>query len=220
MTGGKGGISLDQYRTIRSMPDIDVAVPVAVLVFFTNNTGGIHITLPEVADQVKLMTVRVANRTGLPEANNMKHDTHIMVFPYQDFPIVPSRVVDLEDTGEQRSVEFPLPEQYHLLMAVDPEQEDSLTNHQLHIRSQLKDVLPKDSKGIPELPLLVNEDVDIPMKAVVELRTSPEPPEKLRYKAEYPDQPIEDISQLEGTLFRDILLQPANRPLNTICRPT
>src|SRR4051812_30376015 len=46
LTGGSGGISIEQYKKIRSFDGIDTAAPVAILGFFTNVTGGMTVHLP------------------------------------------------------------------------------------------------------------------------------------------------------------------------------
>ncbi|MFD2172072.1 FtsX-like permease family protein [Tumebacillus lipolyticus] len=214
LTGGKGGISLEQYHAIKVLADVEYAAPVSVLGFFTNDTGGSVVDLPKPADGVKTTSIRISAETGLASEYNVAQDTNVMSFPFQDFPILPSRSLEFRHVDQHYQVNLTLPAIYNLIVAVDPEQEELITGKQLNIFPSLplnisgsREATEVDSKNITQIPLLINEDIKVPLKVVLEERSPQGSAQIWRQKAEQ----VYDLQKDGGPFFAEALKTPTDK---------
>lgn len=205
LTGGQGGISLAQYKKVIDIPDVEVAAPVAILGFYTNDSGGIKLELPDMKENNGVTSIKISSETGLPDAYKYVSDTHVVSLPSGEPPIIPNRSMSLEMENEKKMVYFTLPINYNLLVAVDPEQEDKLTAQKIKIKDRLG--TEKPTKYPPPIPLLVNEDNEVSMQALLEVRKSGKSEDEWK---ELIGQ-MEDLSELNKHLEDDLKNPPITK---------
>lgn len=202
LTGGIGGISLAQYKKITDIPDVEVAAPVSVLGFFTNDSGGIKVELPSVKENTWVTSIKISNETGLPDSYKQVLDTHVVNIPLSDPPIMPNRSMGFMEEDGKKFINFTLPTNYNLLVAVDPEQEDKLTAQKMNITDRLG--TEKSTKLPPSIPLLINEDSDVSMQALFEVRKSTKSEEE--WKQQF--RQMKDLSEVNKFLEHDLKNPP------------
>jgi putative ABC transport system permease protein len=172
LTGGMGGITLDQYRKILDLPNIEVAAPVAVVGFFTNNTGGIILTLPKPSDKPTLTTVELSNHTDLGREYIDSDITYAIQIP-EESGVYSSKGLSYRQLDDGRyQVALELPTIYNLIVGVDPEQESKLLRETTSPLKYLptgmtySKITGSDGK-IPKVPILVNEDLSSTIQVTV-----------------------------------------------------
>lgn len=127
---GQGGISIEQWETIKNRPDIDIAAPVASIGYFTGVTSNIGIELPTqstryltqyfTTDGVQQYPLGYQYACLLLESPQTVEGSR---YKYEALFNDPSLLNSCRDNVAM----FPLPTSYNLLVGVDPEQEEALT---------------------------------------------------------------------------------------------
>ena len=118
MSGLSGGITLNQYETIKQIDGVDVAAPIAMLGFSNFNVSYEDVELPEPG---------IYKRTFTTSINNGLETNVISRSYYFTYPDSVWNVYDRSaDYGTGRFVTDFTPDSYMLLAAIDPEQENKL----------------------------------------------------------------------------------------------
>jgi len=189
-----GGITMDQWRDIRSIPDVEVAAPVAALGFFSNSSDSVNVQLPSGSFHV---TARFLTSDGVRSYLIQEGEAAFLLSgkankASERYVYLSSHTVS-RHSGEHGSVfAFQLPAVYCFLVAIDPASEGVLTGIDrcltwgTYISSRpLEQVVldqvvdergqPKDIKA-SEIPVLVNTAIPVPLTvevAVERLEVSP-----------------------------------------------
>ncbi|MDT2238619.1 hypothetical protein P7H06_24225 [Paenibacillus larvae] len=95
-------------------------------------------------------SIKISNETGLPDSYKQVLDTHVVNIPLSDPPIMPNRSMGFMEEDGKKFINFTLPTNYNLLVAVDPEQEDKLTAQKMNITDRLG---TEKSTKLPRLSL-------------------------------------------------------------------
>lgn len=124
--GGRGGISLEQWKEIKDRSDIEIAAPVASLGYFT----GLNTTLGVLPSPEGATSYRVEYSTS-DGVNDYPYTTYDQVFlesPGNFFPIeaIVSQPDMLQFKHEVHAL-FPLPITYNHLVGIHPEEERKLS---------------------------------------------------------------------------------------------
>lgn len=130
---GKGGISISQWKKIQERSDIDIAAPVASLGYFTGIQSNIGFPMPETSTRyvAQYETTDGINQypisekyvcTMLETAGTLPPEYKVL---YPKFENIYSESLINLCTG--LGIQFPLPVTYHLLVGIDPVEEEKLT---------------------------------------------------------------------------------------------
>lgn len=126
---GNGGISVEQWESIKNRNDIEIAAPVASLGYFSGIKNTIGFTFPEESTRVK---GEYKTSDGINEYSVSEEYLCIVlevekpIRPFIDkFDIIASN--SLSNYCTFTTVQFPLPSTYHLLVGIDPIEEGKLT---------------------------------------------------------------------------------------------
>lgn len=180
--GGRGGISLKQWESIKNRNDIEIAAPVASLGYFT----GINSTLGVLPSPEGPSAYRVEYSTT-DGVNDYLYTTYEQVFLESlgnFFPLetVVNQLELLEFQQNNRAL-FPLPITYNHLVGIDSEEESKLSG--IHF-TDIK--YGKEEKGIIQsemgvdleilekayiIPVMQLQNQDIAVKAKVEIGELP-----------------------------------------------
>lgn len=155
LSGLSGGISLEQYETIKAIPGIEVAAPIAMIGYASYSVNYGHVELSEPGIYRRMMKTTVNNGIGEETKINNYY-----------FPI---NVWDLRDKGSEYGVAAPyldlLVNGHSLLAGIDPEQEAKLVGLdeaiiELGTSRYFVDTDTyyfDEGKGYHEIPIIVNQ---------------------------------------------------------------
>jgi len=161
----RGGITLEQYRLIASIPSVEVAAPVATIGYLLNDTGNVTFKLPNPEpDTIYHLRVRLSG----PHAEfNREWETFWSIAPSTG---------EIAFLGEQpdsliggKFLQFglgSLPRQWTLLAGIDPAQEARLVNlpatlthgEYLPEEPSLKQVYDGDGALLTAIPLIISRN--------------------------------------------------------------
>ncbi|WP_053075154.1 ABC transporter permease [Ornithinibacillus californiensis] len=155
LSGLSGGISLEQYETIKAIPGIEVAAPIAMLGYtsYSVNYGQVKLSEPGIYRRIMKTTVN----------NGIGEETEIRNYYF------PINVWDLRNKGSEYGVAAPyldwLVDGQSLLAGIDPEQEAKLVGLDEAIMELGTSRYFVDSdtyyfdedKGYHEIPIIVNQ---------------------------------------------------------------
>lgn len=155
LSGLSGGISLEQYETIKAIPGIEVAAPIAMLGYtsYSVNYGQVELSEPGIYRRIMKTTVN----------NGIGEETEIRNYYF------PINVWDLKNKGSEYGVAAPyldfLVDGQSLLAGIDPEQEAKLVGLDEAIMELGTSRYFVDSdtyyfdedKGYHEIPIIVNK---------------------------------------------------------------
>lgn len=182
---GKGGISIEQWEAIKESPDIEIAAPVASLGYFAGMKSNIGYDAPESSSKY---TTQYFTSDGLNEypiteeyicfllESPQTVETHIGIV--DDFENLFNHI-DLLNSCVPTVAMAPLPPTYHLLVGIDPAEEESLTGiHFKGINSENPSKgegygLSRSFPGTPVIPVLQLEKGDVSLFARSEVETIP-----------------------------------------------
>ncbi|SDM64606.1 FtsX-like permease family protein [Sediminibacillus halophilus] len=124
---GNGGISINTWETIKSREDIEIAAPVASLGYFTGVNSTLAISPPQ-ANYMRYIT-EFATTDGV---NRYPIEPEYMcaLLKYETDQFTYESIINNDDLRND-CVEipaFPLPATYHLVVGIDPTEEEKLTN--------------------------------------------------------------------------------------------
>ncbi|MGG0719203.1 ABC transporter permease [Robertmurraya massiliosenegalensis] len=130
---GEGGISISQWNKIQERTDIEIAAPVASLGYFTGINTNIGLPFPEESTRyvAQYVTTDGINQYPISEQYVCAMLETAGTLPvrykrwYPKFENIFSMSLVELCTGE--AVQFPLPVTYHLLVGIDPLEEEKLT---------------------------------------------------------------------------------------------
>ncbi|WP_051359524.1 ABC transporter permease [Paucisalibacillus globulus] len=155
LSGLSGGISLEQYETIKAIPGIEVAAPIAMIGYasYSVNYGQVELTEPGIYRRMMETTVN----------NGIGEETKINNYYF------PINVWDLRNKGPEYGVAAPyldlLVNGHSLLAGIDPEQEAKLVGLdeaiiELGTSRYFVDTDTyyfDEGKGYHEIPIIVNQ---------------------------------------------------------------
>ncbi|RSK56025.1 ABC transporter permease [Bacillus canaveralius] len=130
---GEGGISIDQWKEIKGRPDIEIAAPVASLGYSTGLKSNIGFPLPDKSTRYIAQFQTSDGVKSYPVSEKyvctMLETAGTIPLPfkmfYKKFESVQSYSLTNYCDGE--AIQFPLPATYHLLVGIDPAEEENLT---------------------------------------------------------------------------------------------
>ncbi|WP_217586276.1 ABC transporter permease [Lentibacillus saliphilus] len=123
---GHGGIALEDWETLKQNPDIDIAAPVSSLGYFTGIRS--NMTLKPPASSTRY-SVQFSTSDGINDYPMGDKQECILLEPstserFNFQPIISD--IDLLNMCDQ-AASFYIPASYHLLVGIDPEEEEKLT---------------------------------------------------------------------------------------------
>ncbi|MEK4145645.1 ABC transporter permease [Robertmurraya sp. FSL W8-0741] len=200
---GKGGISIDQWKEIQDRSDIEIAAPVASLGYFTGIRSNIGIQMPESSTRYvgQFKTTDGINHYPISEKYVCAMLETAGTLPlevkrlYPKFEIIYSHSLLNLCTGE--AVQFPLPVTYHLLVGIDPVEEEKLTGiafEGINEENPKSGYAAMNQSAFPHatlIPVLDNQDatVSVELHALTEeLDIGPEDTKKYRNALELSDE--------------------------------
>lgn len=136
---GQGGISAAQVATIRAIPGVEIAAPIAWVGFVTNRVASPTIEIPKVPAKPTLYsaTLTISTADGVSRRLVYEDTLRILLAPEEtNFPGCPTVISDYNATGcpntpgvrwtlEVNSVHYP-PQLQSPILAIDPEAERAL----------------------------------------------------------------------------------------------
>lgn len=178
---GSGGISLEAWKEIKSIRDVDIAAPVSAIGYFTNSMDSLQIICP--GDKAYRAQIEFITTDGYKDY--ALGDRRTVAAAHQPDSIIRFVVAASEQTtdfsfrggSEEYYLSILLPPIYNFLVAVDPESEsrlvgleDSIKSGQYLTEGALK--TEKISIGRPivdayQIPVLINASTRVPLKASV-----------------------------------------------------
>lgn len=130
---GNGGISISQWKEIQKRSDIEIAAPVASLGYFTGIQSNTGFPMPETStryvaqyettDGINHYPISEKYVCAMLETAGTLPPAYKRLFP--KFEIIYSESLLNLCTGQ--AIQFPLPVTYHLLVGIDPVEEEKLT---------------------------------------------------------------------------------------------
>lgn len=172
---GAGGITLKQWENILSLPEIELAAPVASLGYFTGFSHTVTFPFPETSSLIRATFTTSDGIKEYPFAVQRE-----MYFLEQDgyydgFEHIQDEYAFGSFSGSPPY--FMIPQTFHLLLAIDMEQEEKLTG--LNLDSILRP-LTKEEKAlmgfVPEeaiIKVLRLKDPNIPVKLTLDVMDLP-----------------------------------------------
>lgn len=125
---GEGGISIEQWEEIKAREDVEIAAPVASLGYFTGITTNISFMQPEESSRYEVQYQTSDNINVYPVGDPLiclllESPQTIESQNFEEIMADPSLLSYCTNDFAQ----FPSPPTYHLVVGIDPEQEEALT---------------------------------------------------------------------------------------------
>jgi putative ABC transport system permease protein len=172
----KGGISIKEWEEIKNDPDIEIAAPVASLGYFRGKQFSIKLPI---LDKPTLFTYQFFTSDGKSKYP-LGPKASIMYFEYINNGLI-QYLKDNHHDGPSigDAMSFLMPENYSLLVAIDPESESKLTgidfsdlNKEIKIESEpILQGIMESYNNPPIIKVLQRKDLNIPI--FLELNVEP-----------------------------------------------
>lgn len=194
---GKGGISIEDWEKIKSIPDVEVAAPIASMGFFNNSTDGFKLDIPK--NRAVRLNINFKTYDGnheYPVSTKDKEDGkgYIVIIPdieepeampYVSSPTSNIGYIESPVSDDTIWMEWGIPPIYNFLVGVDMESESKLTGVKLEGERyfSLEPLKEQPQEGGQyysyEIPVLINSGVKIPMKVEIQREKLEEIPDEL-----------------------------------------
>lgn len=186
---GDGGITIEQWQSVLSRKDIEVAAPVAAMGLY--RAAQSTVSLLEREDTSIRYKINYSTSDGL-NTYQIGDELISYIIPDNEHPLGYTTIVSPSIGPNMLRGDTPYfeyPSSYHQVVAVDPEQEGLLTGEELSVLDDTKFGLVDGFKGVPILSL---QNTKHPLKAKIEIETLPIHDSELlklkeRYNIEYTD---------------------------------
>jgi putative ABC transport system permease protein len=164
---GSGGITLDTWKEILAMDDIEIAAPVASLGYFTGFSYTVEFPFPESSS---LFSARFSTSDGIHEYSLT--DTMESYFLeqegyYDGFDSINAYQTVLGKVSGE-TPKFLIPQTYHLMVGIDSEQEKKLTGIDFSEVKRDLEINEKEemsfARDAPIIKVLYLKDPNIPIK--------------------------------------------------------
>ena len=162
----RGGITIEEWKKIRSHPEIEVAAPVASIGYFSGKRLSVGLPL---LNKSARFTWEFYTSDGIRDYPLGEPQSLIYFKESTPGNIQYLKNLAKGETASGAAMEAMLPSTYHLLVAIDMESEEKLTNIDY---SQLNndidpvelDILKRTFGDIPIIKVIQREDINIPIK--------------------------------------------------------
>lgn len=204
---GSGGISLATWEEIKAMEDVEIAAPVAALGYFTGESKSITLPIPTTPHlyQVQFSTTDGVNsyplsRSGITAINPFTDPVKGQQVDFVFDSIGDAEVEQYINPTMDLGISIMLPETYHLLVGIDPIEEEHLTGISF---SDLQNPSFVESHytfagDAPIIHVLQLSDANVSMELTIEKEPLPDDFfTKLKEKGQFPDAII--FSEIYGT---------------------
>jgi len=161
----RGGITIEEWEQIKSHPEIEVAAPVASIGYFSGKR--LSVNLPLLNESVRY-TWEFYTSDGIRQYS-LSEPQSLIYFKES----VPGNIQYLKniqngETASGAAMEFMLPPTYHLLVAIDIESEQKLTNIDYsELNNDLDpnelEIIRMNFGDIPIIKVIQREDINIPL---------------------------------------------------------
>ncbi|WP_137743931.1 ABC transporter permease [Robertmurraya siralis] len=161
---GDGGISIEQWESVKNREDVEVAAPVAAIGLYT--ASAINYSLPERGDSVRY-TVKYSTTDGVNTYDlGETYTAYSFLDPnrFSDYSTITDDSLVNVFWGEYPSFLFPLT--YHQVVAIDVEEEKKLTGEDY---SKLEVSSSGLNPDFDEIPILGLKDANVPLKASIKI---------------------------------------------------
>ncbi|NCU18513.1 FtsX-like permease family protein [Pallidibacillus pasinlerensis] len=123
---GHGGISIEQWETIKKREDIEIAAPVASLGYFASVKN--NVVIESLDNENNRYMLQYYTTDGINDyAIGTEYSCFQLKLPTGEKEYAINHE-DLLNECTEETVGFPLATTYHLLVAIDPDEEEKLTN--------------------------------------------------------------------------------------------
>lgn len=203
---GSGGISLKTWEEIKAMDLVEIAAPVAALGYFTGESKSIILPTPTIPQlyEVQFYTTDGVhtypiNRSGVTAIHPFEVPIEGMEegFPFLIDSIGDWEIEEYVNHFMDLGITVMLPETYHLLVAIDPTEEEQLTG--ISFADLYEPVFDESHYGFagdaPIIHVLKLEDADVSMELVVDVHMLPE---------HIFDQIKQELNVPDSTIFTEI----------------
>lgn len=190
----QGGISMEEWKNLKSNPAIEVAAPVASIGYFTGKQ--LSVELPQL-DQSTRFTWEFFTTDGYHHYSLSPPRSLIYFKESKPGNVQYLKDLSLGETASGATMEIMLPSTYHLLAAIDVESEQKLTKVDF---SELENEINPF-----ELQAIHSTFGDIPIIKVIQ-RKDIQVPLTLKLKTETLDIDIKDYSKKLGLSEQDWLM--------------
>ncbi|QZT34621.1 ABC transporter permease [Caldalkalibacillus thermarum TA2.A1] len=174
---GRGGISLAEWQKIKNIEGVEVAAPVASLGYFTGITKSYALWMPEQSIRIthQFLTTNGIQRYPLTEPLTGLFLEQEPVAGYIDQF---DRLAD-EELADQFVMWDPplfvMPPTYHLLVGIDPDEEEKLTGISFQDLNRPltpdEEIIYEFAQGAPIIKVLKLKDPHVPLLAEITLET-------------------------------------------------
>ena len=172
---GEGGISILEWEEIKKLPDVEIAAPVASLGYFTSNTASISLPILDAPTHFEyqfftsdgVQEYPVTPERGVYYLQEIDNEQLYAVDTYLD--------IEKEHHVFDLGLNISLPQNYHLLTAIDAESEGLLTG--IDFSELFRELTPEESEtidsfsmyrdGAPVVPILQRSNFQIPLSVKV-----------------------------------------------------
>ncbi|MFE7065095.1 hypothetical protein ACFVAD_23595 [Sutcliffiella sp. NPDC057660] len=172
LSAGNGGISINEWKQIQQISDIEVAAPVASLGYFTGESRTFSTWMPNQSVRVRseLFTSDGIHTYPIdPELDSvgimLEQDSEPNIIPEFDF--LSKNNAEFMQWGPPA---FWLPLTFHIMTGIDPDEEEKLTGIAF---DKIKDNQNYDkstfafAKGAPVIPVMKLSDPKVPIETVI-----------------------------------------------------
>ncbi|NCU17954.1 FtsX-like permease family protein [Pallidibacillus pasinlerensis] len=160
----KGGISLEEWKQLKNNPDIEIAAPVASLGYFKGKQFSLELPI---LDEPTRFTYQFYTSDGLTEYP-LGNKESIMYFENPNPGLIQYLKSDDNENSVSAAMTMFMPENYNLLVAVDPESESKLTGIDFsELENEIKDPMMNDILhnygNPPVIKVLQRDNLNIPV---------------------------------------------------------
>src|SRR5699024_2652553 len=161
---GDGGIMIDEWKSIKSHPDVEIAAPVASVGLFTARER----TFMYAKDPMDRLYFEVNYSTNDGQQTYSRKEADWLL----DFGIsieetlqFPSSIDVMEKYFSDDIITFQFPTSYHQVVAVDPTEEEKITEFDLQPLAE-EDIYDRDAYGGGEysIPIMSLADTTVPVE--------------------------------------------------------
>ncbi len=161
---GDGGITVDEWQVVKEHPHVEIAAPVASMGLFTARER----TFMYAKDPMDRLYFEVGYSTDDGVQTYSREETDWLL----DFGIsveetlqFPSSIDVMKNYFSYDTITFQFPTSYHQVVAVDPAEENKLTDFDLHQLAEEK-IYDRDAYGEGEysIPIMSIADITVPVE--------------------------------------------------------
>lgn len=161
---GDGGITLEEWESIKDHPDVEVAAPVASVGLFTARER----TFMYAKDPMDRLYFEVNYSTNDGQQTYSREEADWLLdfgISIDDTLQFPSSIDVMKNYFSYDTITFQFPPSYHQVVAIDPTEEEEITEFDLQQLAE-EDIYDRDAYGGGEysIPIMSLDDTTVPVE--------------------------------------------------------